>query len=248
MKYVKILVLLGLVLSFSILFLYKDEKVAVLGYHSFSENVEEDMFIMPISEFEEQLKYLKGHNYTTLSLDEFYDYYKGKKKIPRKTVLITMDDGYQSNYDLAFPLLKKYNMKATVFYIGSNVTGENKNYMNQETLAKIKTEYPNIDIASHSYALHYDKSIDKGTKYIKDDFEKMSEVINTKYFAYPYGHYNNDIIKVLKEEKYKMAFTFGPDKEHRKASRKDNIYKIPRLNITNGMPLWKFSLRLISPY
>ena len=159
-----------------------------------------------------------------------------------------MDDGYQSNYDLAFPLLKKYNMKATVFYIGSNVTGENKNYMNQETLAKIKTEYPNIDIASHSYALHYDKSIDKGTKYIKDDFEKMSEVINTKYFAYPYGHYNNDIIKVLKEEKYKMAFTFGPDKEHRKASRKDNIYKIPRLNITNGMPLWKFSLRLISPY
>ena len=69
-------------------------------------------------------------------------------------------------------------MKATVFYIGSNVTGENKNYMNQETLAKIKTEYPNIDIASHSYALHYDKSIDKGTKYIKDDFEKMSEVIN----------------------------------------------------------------------
>ena len=55
MKYIKILVLLGLVLSFSVLFLYKDEKVAVLGYHSFSENVEEDMFIMPISEFEEQL-------------------------------------------------------------------------------------------------------------------------------------------------------------------------------------------------
>ena len=119
---------------------------------------------MPINEFEEQLKYLKKHNYTTLSLDEFYAYYKGKQKIPRKSVLITMDDGYQSNYDLAFPLLKKYNMKATVFYIGSNVTGENKNYMNQETLSKIKTEYPNIDIASHSYALHYDKSIDKGNQ------------------------------------------------------------------------------------
>ena len=55
-------------------------------------------------------------------------------------------------------------------------------------------------------------------------------------------------IKVLKTKKYKMAFGFGPGKEHRKASRNDNIYTIPRLNITNGMPLWKFSLRLSLPY
>lgn len=45
-----------------------------------------------------------------------------------------------------------------------------------------------------------------------------------------------------------MAFGFGPGKEHKKASRNDNIYTIPRLNITNGMPLWKFSLRLSLPY
>lgn len=76
----------------------------------------------------------------------------------------------------------------------------------------------------------------------------MGDVVNTRYFAYPYGHYNEDIIKVLKTKKYKMAFGFGPGKEHRKASRSDNIYIIPRLNITNGMPLWKFSLRLSLPY
>jgi len=248
MKYIKLLVIVGLFIVFSLLFVYKDQKVAVLGYHSFSKDKETDMFIMPINEFEEQLKYLKKHHYKTLSLDEFYDYYKGKKKIPRKSVLITMDDGYQSNYDLAFPLLKKYGMKATVFYIGSNETGENKNYMNKETLDLIKKNYPNIEIASHSYGLHYDKSIEKGIDYLTADFDKMGDVVNTKYFAYPYGHYNEDIIKVLKTKKYKMAFGFGPGKEHRKASRSDNIYIIPRLNITNGMPLWKFSLRLSLPY
>lgn len=248
MKYIKLLVIVGLLIAFSLLCVYKDQKVAVLGYHSFSKDKEADMFIMPINEFEEQLKYLKKHHYKTLSLDEFYDYYKGKKKIPRKSVLITMDDGYQSNYDLAFPLLKKYGMKATVFYIGSNETGENKNYMNKETLDLIKKNYPNIEIASHSYELHYDKSIEKGIDYLTADFDKMGDVVNTKYFAYPYGHYNEDIIKVLKTKKYKMAFGFGPGKEHRKASRSDNIYIIPRLNITNGMPLWKFSLRLSLPY
>jgi hypothetical protein len=55
------------------------------------------------------------------------------------------------------------------------------------------------------------------------------------------------MIEALKEEKYVMAFTFGPGKEHRKATRKDDKYKIPRLNISNDMPMWKFKLRLIMP-
>ena len=55
------------------------------------------------------------------------------------------------------------------------------------------------------------------------------------------------MIDALKEEKYVMAFTFGPDKEHRKATRKDDKYKIPRLNISNDMPMWKFKLRINMP-
>lgn len=84
MKYIKVLVIVGLFIAFSLLFVYKDQKVAVLGYHSFSKDKEADMFIMPINEFEEQLKYLKKHHYKTLSLDEFYDYYKGKKRFLEK--------------------------------------------------------------------------------------------------------------------------------------------------------------------
>ena len=56
------------------------------------------------------------------------------------------------------------------------------------------------------------------------------------------------MIEALKEEGYTMAFTFGPGEEHRKASRKDNQYKIPRLNISNDMPLWKFIVRIKKPH
>lgn len=122
--------------------IYKDQSVAILGYHSFIEsdkrivqNITDNM-IMDIEIFEEQLKYLKKHNYKTLTLEEFNCFHQGNCKIPRKSVLITMDDGYQSNYDLAFPLLKKYDMNAVVFYLGINEDGKNKQYMSKETLKK----------------------------------------------------------------------------------------------------------------
>ena len=233
--------------------IYKDQSVAILGYHSFIESdkrIEQnitDNMIMDIEIFEEQLKYLKKHNYKTLTLEEFNCFHQGNCKIPRKSVLITMDDGYQSNYDLAFPLLKKYDMNAVVFYLGINEDGKNKQYMSKETLKKIIKEYPNIEIASHSYNLHFEGSINQAKEKLINDIKKQKEIVNSRYYAYPYGAHNETMIEALKKEKYVMAFTFGPDKEHRKATQKDNNYKIPRLNISNDMPLWKFKLRLIMP-
>lgn len=239
-----ILFLIGL------LFLYKDQKVAVLGYHTFikseerNETNQRDNMVMDIEKFEEQLKYLQEHHYKTLSLDEFYCYHEGICKIPRKSVLITMDDGYQSNYDLALPLLKRYNMKATIFYLGINNAGENPNYMDLATIENIKQKYKNIDLASHSYNLHTKGAIDKDYEELLEDITKEQEMVDSKYYAYPFGEYNECMIKALKEKGYKMAFTFGPGREHRKATKADDAYKIPRLNISNDMPMWKFILRL----
>lgn len=252
-KVVIILTVFIFIIAGLILFMYKEQTVSILGYHSFMEsdkrielNITDNM-VMDIENFEEQLKYLKKHNYKTLTLDEFYCFHQGKCKIPRKSVLITMDDGYQSNYDLAFPLLKKYNMNAAVFYLGINIDSSNENYMHQETIKKTTEKYPNIEFASHSYNLHIEGSIEQEKNMLLADITKQKENINSKYYAYPFGAYNKKMIEALKEEGYKMAFTFGPDKEHRKASIKDDKYKIPRLNISNDMPMWKFKIRLNLP-
>ena len=75
----------------------------------------------------------------------------------------------------------------------------------------------------------------------------MKNIINTKYIAYPHGDYTDEYIKALKDNGYVMGFTFGPGKEHRRSSLKDNQYKIPRLNISSGMPIWKFIIRVLLP-
>jgi len=76
-----------------------------------------------VLEFEKQMKYLKK-TYNILDLEELVSLIKEKKAIPKKTVVITFDDGYLDNYTFAFPILKKYKIPATIFlttgYVGSN--------------------------------------------------------------------------------------------------------------------------------
>jgi len=241
-KKILLIILITFILGSITFILCKPSKIPILGYHSFTVK-ESTEFKMNINKFESQMKYLYDHNYKTISPDELYNIYQNKK-IPKKTIMITFDDGYQSNYELALPILKKYNLKATIFIIGYNTISNRDTYMNIDTINKIKEEYPNITIASHSYNLHEDGVIGKNRNELIKDFNKMKEVIDTKYFAYPYGLHNEEVENILKEEGYKLAFTFGPSKEHRRFSLKDSAYEIPRLNISGNMPMYKFIFRL----
>ena len=247
---IRAFLLLGIIfLCFSIyLYYYNDNHISILGYHGIlpkNLNTTKDEFILNLETFEKELKFLKQNHYETLSLDEFLCWKNKTCKKPHKAIVITFDDGYQNNYKYAFPLLKKYNMKATVFYIGSKALDSSGNYLSIDTIKKAKKEYPNITFASHSYNLHNHNQ--KSYSIITNDIKKMNKIINTKYFAYPHGEYNKEYIKALKDYNFKLAFTFGPKKEHRKATRNDNNYKIPRLNISSYMSFTKFKLRLFLP-
>lgn len=99
--------------------LYKKEfKIPILSYHSISDNADwlsdKDISI-PVRHFEEQIKYLKKHEYTTVSLLDVYNYIKHKKNLPPSPVVLTFDDGYLDNWVSVYPVLKKYNLKATLF-------------------------------------------------------------------------------------------------------------------------------------
>lgn len=243
------------VIGFGIYF-HNNPSIAVLGYHGFYdkdiESNEDNQFVMEVENFERQMKYLHDNNYKTLTLDEFYCWKENICEFDSKTVMITIDDGYYSNYKYAFPILKKYGLNATVFFIGAYTPKDDESFnaneiMSFETIEKSKSEYPNIEFASHSYDMHGDKNVTNMTKdEIREDVLKFASISDTKYLAYPEGKYSNDFIDVLKDNKYLLAFGFGP--VHKKATRKDDNYIIPRLSITDKMPFWKFKLRILIPY
>lgn len=89
-------------------------------YHGFTEKSESTGIenyqgkCLPIGKFRQQMMHVKEH-YNALSLDELIQSLNEKKKLPAYSVFITMDDGYESNYSLAYPILKEMNIPAAIF-------------------------------------------------------------------------------------------------------------------------------------
>ena len=90
------------------------QAVPVLTYHRFGDNCDSPL-CMPAEVFEAQLGYLKKNGYHSVTPEEMLDFLQYRRALPKKSVWITMDDGYRSTYQVAYPLLKKYGFTATLF-------------------------------------------------------------------------------------------------------------------------------------
>ncbi|MFC2340938.1 MAG: polysaccharide deacetylase family protein, partial [Selenomonas artemidis] len=122
-----------------------DTQVLVLNYHMVNS-----MFIslaVEPEDFDWQMKYLVDHGYHTITPDELYDFLAGTGELPERPVLITFDDGYVDNYTTAYPILKKYNLKATIFVV-TGFLSKRKGYLTWDQLREM--EQHGITIESHT--------------------------------------------------------------------------------------------------
>ena len=184
-------------------------KIPILLYHDFVATVPDSdpdnfNYINTPQSFEENIKVLLENGYTFISFQELNDAINGKISLPEKPILINFDDGYYSNYEYVFPILKKYNVKASIFVvtdkIGKEVDG--KRYLSWEQCKEIQ-DSGLIEIFSHSKRhVFYDRL---PVRMIRDDVIESYKIIeenlgskNLKVFAYPYGAYTKESVWALK--------------------------------------------------
>jgi len=123
--------------------LFGSEKVRILLYHRVLDLQEERNFcslpgiIVSVRMFDEQMKYL-SKNYNVISLGNLVDSLKNNLPFPKKGVVITFDDGWRDNYSFAFPILKKYNLPATIF-LTSGYIGTNKTFWPEQVISLLKS-------------------------------------------------------------------------------------------------------------
>lgn len=150
-------------------------QVPILMYHHLSEDVTNSEMVSP-EQFEAQIRALSEAGYTGVSFDELQAYVLRGEPLPEKPVVITFDDGYLSNYTLAYPILQKYGMKATIFAIG--VSFGKDHYKDTDYAmtphfgaaeAKEMTDSGLISIQSHTYDMHQWPPYEDGSAAVREN-------------------------------------------------------------------------------
>lgn len=235
------------------------EKIPVLLYHHILTQEEIDKYnwgdnasVLSLETFEKHMDYLDENGFYTATIDELQSFLDGEIILPEKTVVITFDDGYLSNALYAYPILQKYNFRATMFMIGYRVDDIQVPFdpTTTQSLSIMEAyKYSDVfDYESHTYNLHKvneDKTpliLSSNNGVVLKDLKKSKELLDGKYFAYPYGRYDEKTIEQLKQANYEMAFTV----KNGYVQKGLNKYELPRFSITPKRTPYSRFMRIVN--
>lgn len=191
------------------------QKVPILTYHRFGDK-SRSRLSMPAQIFDRQMAYLKKNGYRVIPLSDLIAFMEFRTAIPKKAVVITIDDGYRSVYDIAFPILQKYGFTATLFiYLdfigipGSSLTWDQLREMKAKgfevgshTLSHCNLVKRQKDEAKRAYLERIEREL-LLSKQIID--RKLAQ--DTVAIAFPYGTYNQEILDLCKRFGYKLGLS-----------------------------------------
>jgi peptidoglycan/xylan/chitin deacetylase (PgdA/CDA1 family) len=188
--------------------------VPVLCYHNLAPQSKGRM-ILAAKVFEEQMRYLKKQGYRVVNLKEFLEFVSLKRQLPRRSVLLTFDDGYRSFSQYALPVLKELGFTATLF-VYTDYVGAGSNAFTWADLKKLQQD--GFDVQAHSKshgdmvrasgepANEYDKRLEAELSQPRALFQKNLGFA-PEILAYPYGRQDDAVVRRTKERGYAAAFT-----------------------------------------
>ncbi len=213
--------------------------VPVLTYHNIGPQAK-GRLVIAAKAFEEQMRYLKAEGYRVVSLKEFLEFTALKRQLPRKTVVLTFDDGWRPFKELAYPILKELGYAATLF-IYTDFVGA-KSALTWEELRELERE--GFDIQAHSKT-HGDlrrkqgESDDEYARRLQAELAQPLAVFQRQLgrprpiLAYPYGSQDDEVLKKVREYGYVAAFT---------VRRQGNPSFVPLLTINRSQIYSEMSL------
>ena len=242
--------------------LYVDKKkyeVPVVMYHRvINKSENEGIHGTYIYEniFSEHLKYLKDNNFSVITFEDLNNIgWRNRFDKNKKYIIITFDDGYVDNYELAFPILKEFNFKATIFLMGESTynewdvkaDGEKSFPLVSVEMIKEMQDY-GIEFGAHTF--NHPKlnklSNDEIKHQIVDVKKPLEEKIGREIitFAYPYGILNDYAKKMVEEASY----TFGVATDSGSVCLSDDLYQIRRIAIFPNTNLFSFKRKVKGNY
>lgn len=243
----------------------------IIMYHNICEDRSRlnDYCILP-SQFKSDMEYILSKGYTTITVENLLDFEGNGTPLPEKAIMITFDDGQESFYKYAYPVLKEYNMTAVMSIVGtftdkfSSIDEHNVVY-SYMTWSEVSEVWNSgfVEIGNHTYNMHsFEKSVRKGCKIKKgenadvykkllfsdvDTFQKEITEKTSKtpqVFAYPYGLTCNEADAAVKEMGFKVAFTCDGKNVVPKSSE-DWLFHLGRYNRPYKKSTYQFFAKIL---
>ncbi len=209
--------------------------VPIVMYHSVDPGAScKTMLAVAPETFERQMRFLKKNRYNVITLQELAVLIREKKKIPYHTIVITLDDGYKDTYTYAFPILKKYNLAATVFIIVNEVGRPQGDRLSWDQI-KIMRDSGLIIFGSHTLGPEPLTKIKSGEE-LKDQIFISRQILEKKLgkkvdvFSYPEGSFNAKIRQLVIDAGYIAAVTTNPGKIY----PSNDVFALKRLRISEN--------------
>lgn len=222
-------------------FIKKGEIVALM-HHSVGPG--DWQFTVRPELFRWQIEYLIKHKFVFITAEELRQILKGQKVAPRRAVLLTFDDGYYDFVSHVLPILKEFNLPSIVFVHAdrsSERLGNDLPLLSWEDICYIK-KY-RVEIGNHSYSHPDLKTL--SSEELRSEISKSKEVFlkeiskHPKFFAFPGGRYNQNVVDSLRDNNYELAFTINPYL----VNFSHDYLKIPRIGVIRNTGKIEFMAR-----
>jgi peptidoglycan/xylan/chitin deacetylase (PgdA/CDA1 family) len=188
--------------------------VPILVYHNLGPQ-SKGRLVLGVEAFAEQMRYLGREGYRVVTLAEFVEWLQLRRQLPRKSVVLTFDDGYRSFREHAYPVLKELGFPATLF-VYTDYVGASRNALAWEDLRSLVAE--GFDVQAHSKT-HGDLRRAAGETDAQYARRMQAELADppklfqrqlgrgVPFLAYPYGRVDEGLLARVREQGYTAAFT-----------------------------------------
>lgn len=233
---------------------FRKKSLRVLMYHSISGTSQRDDLTVDADQLEAQFRYLRTHGYSTLLFSDLIAAMEGKAPLPEKAVLITFDDGFRNNYEIAYPLARQYRIRINLFVVPAFIHKGEYNGLPCLTVEDIRKMDPDlVEIGLHSF--DHRSYADLSPFRLAADVELSMTALNAMdipyqpCLAYPFGAYprrkgldQSRLFEILEEKGISLAFRIG-NRINRFPLR--NRFLVQRLDITGHDTLQSFRWSLL---
>ena len=186
-------------------------EIPILTFHDLSQHSVENKYVITEENFTDHLEYLASHNYNCI-LPENYcvTFFESAHKLPDKSVMITFDDGHESNYTIALPILKKYNFKATFFITTDFI--DQVGYMTSRQINLLRDSGMSVQSHAKTHLFLNELNNEQIRIELDESKKKLEDILGkpVQSISMPGGRYNNSVIELARQINYLALFCSNP--------------------------------------